>query len=57
MDPQMLIIEKLRSGESLVTHPNRGYDVGVRLPGGMTHWFDSEAQARASQYWPRNGGR
>ena len=31
-----------------------GRGVGVRLPSGMTHWFDDEKKARASDYWPKN---
>jgi len=30
-----------------------GRGVGVRLPSGMTHWFDDEKKARASNYWPK----
>jgi hypothetical protein len=31
-------------------YPPRHYF--VRLPGGMRHHFESEAEARTSQYWP-----
>ena len=27
-------------------------DYAVRLPSGMCHSFDTETEARASQYWP-----
>lgn len=30
-----------------------GKGFGVRLPSGMTHWFDDEKKARASDYWPK----
>lgn len=55
-----IIIEaiKLNSGHALVcdpagagcAYPPRRW--GVRLPSGLTHWFDSRADALASQYWP-----
>ena len=25
---------------------------GIRLPSGLIHWFESEGDARDSQYWP-----
>jgi hypothetical protein len=31
-----------------------GKGFGVRLPSGMTHWFDDEDKARASNYWSRD---
>jgi hypothetical protein len=29
-----------------------GTRYGIRLPSGLTHWFDTEHDARRSQYWP-----
>ena len=46
------IVEKLTTGEAIVTHSANGTDFGVRLPSGMIHWFRTETAARGCAYWP-----
>ena len=46
-----------RDGTTIVIHqtgpisyPIRPF--GVKLPSGLIHWFETECEALASQYWP-----
>lgn len=52
----MYVIDKVKTPDGVFRLLDRrpiGMGFAVRLPSGMCHSFDTEAEARNSQYWPR----
>ena len=51
----VIAISRSATGEETLLLDRRPIsdDYAVRLPSGMCHSFDTETEARASQYWPQ----